>query len=244
VNPYDSQNVPLVPLVGIDGCPHGWVAATWHTESDQYAITLHSSFAELLAALPRAACYAIDIPIGLPDSSPRDADRSARRFIGPRGSSVFPTPVRSAVALDTYAEASAQSFKVSGKKIGKQTFNIMPKIREVDEALQRDPALRTRVVEIHPEVSFTCLNHGVPMSHPKRTEAGRVERLALLSPKAQQAYQTAMEQLRRNDVASDDIIDALAAVWSAQRVVSGTAQHFPGGPPISDATGLLMRIVA
>jgi len=47
------------------------------------------------------ALAAIDIPVGLPDTGSREADSVARKFIGPRASSVFPCPIRLALEATT-----------------------------------------------------------------------------------------------------------------------------------------------
>ena len=41
----------------------------------------------------------------------------------------------------------------------------------------------------------------------------------------------------------DDLLDAVAAAWSAQRVAEGSAQRLPDTPP-TDARGLRMEICA
>jgi hypothetical protein len=57
---------------------------------------------------------------------------------------------------------------VTGRAISKQTFNISPKIREVD--LLMTAALQDRVYEVHPEC-FHALN-GSPLSHGKKKPEG------------------------------------------------------------------------
>jgi hypothetical protein len=75
---------------------------------------------------------AVDMPIGLSDNSSRRADVEARKLIGPRRSSVFPTPVRGALDGETYEEASALSRELTGKGLSKQTFALKPRILEID----------------------------------------------------------------------------------------------------------------
>src|SRR5262249_8842270 len=75
---------------GVGGCAGGWVAVRLRDGSwDGYED--FATFADLLARLTSAAAIGVDIPIGLPLSYPRPADVAARKFVGPRGSSVFPT---------------------------------------------------------------------------------------------------------------------------------------------------------
>jgi predicted RNase H-like nuclease len=44
------------------------------------------------------------------------------------------------------------------------------------------------------------------------------------------------------DVADDDMLDAVAALWTATRLYEGTAETLPDEPPL-DAAGLRMEIV-
>ena len=46
----------------------------------------------------------------------------------------------------------------------------------------------------------------------------------------------------KQELADDDIIDAIAGLWTAHRVADGTAETLPDSPPL-DETGLPMEIV-
>ena len=63
------------------------------------------------------------------------------------------------------------------KGLSKQTFNILPKIKEMDGLVT--PERQRIIVETHPEVSFTVLA-GRPMAFHKSKPDGRAERLASL----------------------------------------------------------------
>src|SRR5690606_31915637 len=126
---------------------------------------------ELVSVSQEFAVLAIDIPIGLTDDGPRPPDVAARALLGPRASSVFPAPVRATLNANSYEDACDLSFAARGKRLSKQSFAILPKIREVDELLRTRSATEfpVPVHEVHPEVSFCYLNDGRPMVHPKRT---------------------------------------------------------------------------
>ena len=47
---------------------------------------------------------------------------------------------------------------------------------------------------------------------------------------------------RRGAVADDDLLDAFAALWSAQRLARGEARVLPSSPEL-DGTGLAMEIL-
>src|SRR5215216_6597512 len=94
-------------VVGVDGCPRGWVAIAWDIERRTLTPSIHWNIADLLATHQDADKIGIDIPIGLADGVPRRCDIGARAVLGPRRSSVFPAPDRRVLFCATYAEANA-----------------------------------------------------------------------------------------------------------------------------------------
>ena len=80
----------------------------------------------------------------------RLCDKEARRRLGRRASTVFPPPVRAALAAATYEDANRISREESGKGMTKQTFAILPKIREVDCLLRKSEKARHIIREVPP----------------------------------------------------------------------------------------------
>ena len=111
----------------------------------------------------------IDIPIGLPDSTIRQADVLARRALPGRASSVFTTLTRPAYLAADRAAADAVNRGLSGQGVGAQAFALRAKILEVDAWLRSRPTVE--VVEVHPEVSFATMA-GAPLPG-KRTAEGQ-----------------------------------------------------------------------
>lgn len=198
---------------------------------------------QLFATASEFAVLTIDIPIGLPERGPRSVDVSARRLLGPRASSVFPCPVRAALDGTSYSDACARSFTASGKKLSKQAFAILPKIREIDRVLRTSEECRARVREVHPEICFYYLNSLKPMAHSKKSKEGALERRELLEAHFGPVFDRLRATVPTRDVASDDILDALVALWSAERVLSGTNVVLPEVPEC-DRFGLRMEMVA
>ncbi len=195
---------------------------------------------EVVAALEsgRIAAAAIDIPIGLAADGSRACDRSARRLLGPRRSSVFPAPVRAVLGAASYEEACAVSRQVCGKGLSKQLYNIMGKIREVDKLLS--PRLQQRLFEACPELSFAFLSGGKPMPHTKRTAEGRAERVEALQ-RAEFGDVAALVDGAPSGAARDDVFDALVLAWTARRHVAGDCVRLGGE---ADRRGLRMEISA
>jgi predicted RNase H-like nuclease len=119
----------------------------------------------------------IDIPIGLPDASTRQADALARKALPGKASSVFTTLTRAAYAEDTRAEADTVNRALTGQGVGAQAFALRTKILEVDAWIRSRPTVT--VVEVHPELSFAVMA-GAPLLAGKKTDDGRRERLGAL----------------------------------------------------------------
>ncbi|MDP9152416.1 MAG: DUF429 domain-containing protein, partial [Myxococcota bacterium] len=115
-----------------------------------------------------------------------------------------------------------------------QAFGILRKLKEVDDAMT--PALQGHVFEVHPELSFLAMS-GHPAGHGKKRAAGRTERLALLA-----AGGFSGVVARVAGAAPDDVLDAVAACWTAERLHAGAALRLPSGPPPVDGRGLRMEI--
>lgn len=207
-------------VLGVDACKAGWVGIAWSGG----AVTPHyaETIAELADAAGPLAVMAVDIPIGLPDHGPREADLLARTFVGRRQSSVFLTPVRATLGVRQHSRANIINHQLTGQGLSIQAFSLLPKIQEVDDWL---PKASCRVVEVHPEVSFTELS-GTPLPS-KKTWAGAEARRELL----QRAGMFLSGPLGAAGQAGvDDILDAAVAAWTARRVARGTAQSFPNPP--------------
>jgi predicted RNase H-like nuclease len=96
----------MTHIAGLDGCKKGWIALYCAIEKSIIESCVVTSVEELFAAIDDLAVLAIDIPIGLTESGPRQCDVMARREIGPRASSVFPAPIRAVLEAMTYGEAN------------------------------------------------------------------------------------------------------------------------------------------
>jgi predicted RNase H-like nuclease len=231
-----SHRTPTT-IAGVDGCGPKWLAIAQEPGRRQYAAVVLNT--EELAA-QTWDLIAIDIPIGLPESGAREADVAARKFIQPRGSSVFPSPIRPALSAQTWREGCDITYAHDGKGISQQTFAILPKIRDVDQYV-RSTTLRDRLFEVHPEVSFAAWNKA-PMAYPKRDQQGHQDRRALIARYfGEDAFDSVRSQVRGEKVAADDITDAFAALWTANRLLIGAAARLPADPQF-DSLGLPMHI--
>ncbi len=249
---------PAVPArIGIDGCPAGWVAAHAH------GVTVAEKLVDLLDSLGVVAgrdIVAIDMPIGLMDSGTRACDHAARAALGgARRNSVFWTATRPAVWADAghrslregHAQASEINRQHGAGGVSAQAYNLFPKIREVEMLLYERPALQASVYEVHPELAFAAWQAEAlglsedalaPMAHAKKSGLGAHDRLALIFDRyGRDGFEATRQSHRQGAVADDDIADAYAACYSAERIAAGRHITLPDPPPV-DTAGLPVRI--
>ena len=240
----------MIEFVGVDGCPAGWFSVGFDRQGG-YKSDVSGSFSELLDRYKDAGLVLVDIPIGLPEGPERrECDRQARKLLGRRGSSVFPSPTRQAVehaaaSPRDYRGASAVERRFAGKGISRQAFAISPKIAEVDAVMRsRDINAAPEVREVHPELCFWALNDRQPMKFNKKKSQGRAERLRVLGetePRSEEIYEEACSRFLRKVVGRDDVLDALvAALIALER--GDRLTSVPEVPP-TDARGLPMEMV-
>jgi predicted RNase H-like nuclease len=237
-------------FLGVDGCRGGWLAVKLSLFSD-WEVNLFRSFAQLWEKHAAAALILVDIPIGLRQGSStkgsrerqeRRCDKEARKLLGFRRASVFRVPCRPAVYAESYDQAITKNEKLTGTRIFKATWNIVGKIREVDELLSSNPEARESVREIHPELCFWSLNRCRPLQYPKRQENGYKERLDILQsiyPPAKNIVGSA--NYSRKEVKQDDILDALGAAITAKIGFDNLSSLPPH--PERDSQGLPMEMV-
>ena len=220
---------------GVDGCNAGWVLVVALPGGSTRVEVITVGF-ERIAKRRDLGLVVVDIPIGLPDKGPRQADKAARRLLGKRGCCVFPAPVRPLLHCVGWEEISAKRRDVEGKGATKQMAAIIPKIREADSIV--DHRLQAKIREGHPEVSFAAMNDGIAIQSKKKKLAGRNERLALL-----RGYFSDVDaRVEEYPAYKEDIIDAYAMLWTAQRLKRRSAKRLPADVIEIDPRKLHMEI--
>lgn len=215
-------------VAGVDGCPKGWAVATasvvGETLTDlqvELVETLDSTVAKVRDGTLRA--LAIDMPVGLITEHPRTADVAARKALGPRRSSVFPTPVRATLEASDYEDACVRSMHACGKALSKQAWNLMPKIRELDALIQSND--QPAVAEAHPECAFLRLQADIPLDHPKSTNEGRALRIGLLRASGRFDAEELDRALASNVAPVVDLFDAIALAVTARHIATRTERR-------------------
>lgn len=225
--------------LGVDAAgAHGWVGVVVGGSGFQSAL-VHRELGELVAAADARASAAgthvgavgVDIPIGLVDGPKRSADVAAKAFVGPRRSSVFWAPHRSAAHFTDQASANAHLGSIGMPKLSAQAMGLMGRIREAAAVAARDE----RIVETFPEAAF-CQMGGAHLAHYKKTAAGAIARLSLLAA-ADPAVVLPADLGDAGAVPLDDLFDAAACAWSAWRVVHGQAVALGDPGEVDPVTG-------
>ena len=115
-----------------------------------------------------------------------------------------------------------------GKGLSQQSYALRAKIFEVDDVVATDD----RVFECHPEVSFAAMT-GVPLDWSKKTWNGQILRRGLLADHGI-GLPDDLGEAGRAPV--DDLLDAAACAWSAERMRLGTARTLPADPAPGEPT--------
>jgi predicted RNase H-like nuclease len=234
-------------FAGIDACRGGWLMVSF--SNVLFSWNANRSVSELLKNPDPKIRVLMDMPIGLADGKllpihPRPCDCEARKRLGRQSSSVFGPPCMEALFASGYAEACAINQNILGVKISIQSWNISPKIKELNAFLHHNAFWRNRVLEAHPELCFRFLNNGNPLLNSKKTREGTDERFALLAkahPGAEACFQSMMKSKQLKGFAlRDDMLDALVlAVHNLLR--RNDLQNVAVDSPV-DALGNMMAL--
>jgi predicted RNase H-like nuclease len=208
---------------GLDGCRGGWVGCIIQKNSETIAIefAVYPTIADFHNRQHDLTRVLIDIPIGFRDSgaAPRKCDAEARKFLTrTRSSSIFPPPCRSALYQPDYPTANKINRDYTGKGLSKQAWNIIPKMREVDQFLCTNPSYQEIDWESHPEVCFRALGGIQTIQKYKKTTEGFTKRKKLLLshyPEIGAAMQLFMHNTESKLYEPDDILDAAILTVSA-----------------------------
>jgi predicted RNase H-like nuclease len=200
----------------VDGARGGWVAVALRGGLVADARVLHT-LREIVDRYADAAAVGVDIPIGMPSGGEhRRADTLARRELGRRASSVFPTYPRF-VYEAPYAVANETARARLGRGVSRQAHALGARILEADE-------LAGRLVEVHPELSFQELA-GRPLA-AKTTWRGLNERIAALASSGI----VLPTEGSAGEAPPVDLLDAAVVAWTARRRATGRSRSLPADP--------------
>ena len=233
-----------VQAAGVNGCPGGWVAVS-ERSGGVAEFAFDESFERLVRDLRDrgASAIAVGTPIGLPeDPELRRCDREARDMLGGQKSSVFPVPSRDLLEAETYDDlqkivAKKKVSNPNAKSISIQAFSLGQQIKQVDAFVLQNPDCHSWLLEVHNEVSFRSMAGEVLPR--KKTPDGGSKREDLVRRQLKNAG-LPKDLLSPGQAQPVHVLDALAALWTAQRFRDGDSFVLGGD---LDAHGVPMRIV-
>ena len=227
-------------IAGIDGAKCGWVCISAHINNLKNPKFF---FAKTLTQLinDKIDLVLIDMPVGLDmfnKKGGRKVDQLARKKLIRRKSSIFNAPSRLTLKANSYDEANKLNKKY-GLGLSKQSWNLVPKIKELDLILKSKK--KTKIYESHPELIFQEMNNGF-LEFKKKEKRGIDERYKILINNGFESnFIKEFLQEKKRNYNSDDFLDACALFWSAKRTLKGKNFNIPLEPTI-DSQGILMQM--
>lgn len=207
-------------VLGVDAASKlGWVGVVLDDGVFSAAV-VNEDLAAMVAAVEPVEAVGVDIPIGA-TAGVRQADVAARSFVGSRWQSVFPAPHFEVWELANYEAANAWLVDNGHPKLSQQAWALLPKIREADPVARADD----RIYEVHPEVSFKAMA-GAELARKKSWEGAQRRRDLL----ATEGIVLPADLGDAGRAAVDDVLDAAAAAWTANRIARGKAATLPDLP--------------
>ncbi len=210
-------------VTGVDAARPGWVAVSLEASGPAVTVRAGPSLDTLLAPDIDPAgttVVGIDMPLGLLETGWREADRAARRLLGPRRSSVFAIPPRAVWAEASYPAANLRCRELTGQGLSAQAWGLRAKLLEANQYRR---ACWHPLYEVHPELAFGAMA-GAPLAASKHTGLGRDERRRLLARAGIEIPAGVPAAL------IGDVLDAAAVAWSARRIAAGRAVTVPDLP--------------
>ena len=216
-------------IIGIDGCKRGWFSV-WQNPDDTIQSSIFSTLNHLKDFFNDEAhlIIGIDMPVVLSDFIPREADQLARKLLSKKASSVFTAPTPEMLEQPNYERASYVSKRLFGKSMSLQSWYLFPKIKDVQTIIHDT---HINLYEIHPELSFRAMNHEEVILESKKSKEGFEIRNALLRRHFESFdFESIRNLYPRKDVMDNDILDAMAVLWSARRIKANEASFLPKIP--------------
>ena len=227
-------------IAGIDGSKGGWVCVSGYENNyKELKFEKLKEFSDIKSK--NFNLVLVDIPIGLDinlKKGGRIVDKLARKELLTNKSSIFNAPSRLVLKAKNYEEANKIN-KNKGMGLSKQSWNLVKKIKEVDEFIKNSN--KTIIFESHPEIIFQVMKKD-KVSTKKKNDEGIIERRNLLEKNGFNKVFLEKNLLAKDSFyKKDDFIDACSLFWSANRVITKTEVKIPNDIFL-DSEGIIMQI--
>ena len=227
-------------IAGIDGSKGGWVCVSGYQNNfKELKFEKLKGFNDIKSK--DFNLVLVDIPIGLDidlKKGGRIVDKLARKELLTNKSSIFNAPSRLVLKAKNYEEANKIN-KNKGMGLSKQSWNLVKKIKEVDEFIKNSN--KTIIFESHPEIIFQVMKKD-KVSTKKKNDEGIIERRNLLEKNGFNKVFLEKNLLAKDSFyKKDDFIDACSLFWSANRAMAKTEVKIPNDI-VLDSEGIIMQI--
>ena len=234
-----SSGLPYQILAGVEPVTGGWLVVPGNLQGINLApqpAQVMPSLADVLDYRPSFTIVALHAPVGVMEQpgEMRNCDVEAKERLGRRSGSVVPAPSRALLEAKSYEEAREIDPKLDIVR-WRSLAKAAEAIREVQSWRQRT------VYEVNPELAFTTMNEGEPLPHGRRSQLGREYRKRLLEAKLPGAIGVLAQ--RPAGVREEKLIDALADLWTARRIMARAIVR-SAEEPVWDEEGVRMDIVS
>lgn len=222
-------------------CPGGWLVvparlAGVTVVADEPEVV--KTLLDVLEFKPKFDAAAIYCPIGFADKPAgpyRSCDIQARELVGwPRSVAIRPTPSRAALRAATREEAVELEPWLTRDDLRRFRW-----LREANEQFQ--PFHQRTYFAAHPDLTFTQLNGDRPLTSSPYQQDGMLERIGLIRDKLPGMDEVA-SRTPPAGAAPVHLLQALALLWTARRVVGRAMQRVPLDPNW-DTSGMRMELV-
>ena len=227
-------------IAGIDGSKGGWVCVSGYENNyKELKFEKLKEFNDIKSE--NFNLVLVDIPIGLDinlKKGGRIVDKLARKELLTNKSSIFNAPSRLVLEAKNYEEANKIN-KNKGMGLSKQSWNLVKKIKEVDEFIRNSN--KTAIFESHPEIIFQVMKRD-KVSTKKKNDEGIIERRNLLEKNGfNKVFLERNLSAKDSFYKKDDFIDACSLFWSANRAIAKTEVKIPNDI-VLDSEGIIMQI--
>ena len=227
-------------IAGIDGSKGGWVCVSGYENNfKELKFEKLKEFNDIKSK--DFNLVLVDIPIGLDinlKKGGRIVDKLARKELLTNKSSIFNAPSRLVLEAKNYEEANKIN-KNKGMGLSKQSWNLVKKIKEVDEFIRNSN--KTAIFESHPEIIFQVMKKD-KVSTKKKNDEGIIERRNLLEKNGfNKIFLEKNLSAKDSFYKKDDFIDACSLFWSANRAIAKTEVKIPNDI-VLDSEGIIMQI--
>jgi len=227
-------------IAGIDGSKGGWVCVSGYENNfKELKFEKLKEFDDIKSK--DFNLVLVDIPIGLDidlKKGGRIVDKLARKELLTNKSSIFNAPSRLVLEAKNYEEANKIN-KNKGMGLSKQSWNLVKKIKEVDEFIRNSN--KTAIFESHPEIIFQVMKKD-KVSTKKKNDEGIIERRNLLEKNGfNKVFLERNLSAKDSFYKKDDFIDACSLFWSANRAIAKTEVKIPNDI-VLDSEGIIMQI--